>query len=247
MTRTELINYTKTLLGEPIIRVEVANVQFNSLIDKCLKDFHRYHYGEGVYLDYAFFTVSAGISTYNLSGYDISDVPNIYIQNNNLGGINTVHSPTHIFFQERGQGPGHGPLQQTYYGYVPGLEITEYEIAMQYIDLIDFYFAKDYTTNWLPDRQVLKIIPTPDVTDIGLLTLYRKEQEQFLLDNSLFQELFLARVKRLWGFILSKSTIQMPGGGTINGQNILTEGKEDEAQIMEQIKGESQPIDPLIG
>jgi len=254
------VNFIKTQLGAPVINIEVSNRQIQLVIDKTIKDFHRYNYGEGNFLDYAVFTTSAGVSTYNLSGQNINDVVSFDVSSD-VDGINTLFSPTHILLQEQGVGsmfsvgtmgyggsPGVRP-DAGMGGGVPqvGMQLTSYTIASQYLALIKDMFGKIYSTNWIPWKEELIIVPTPPTQMIGLLTLYRKENELALYNCGLVQDLATARTKILWGEIIAKYSVTLPGSGTINGERLIQEGKEEEERILTEIRGQSEPIDMMIG
>jgi hypothetical protein len=58
--------------------------------------------------------------------------------------------------------------------------------------------------------------------------VYKKQPIQNLYNNPLVKKLCVARVKKLWGLILGKYKIQIPGGGTSNGDSIHQEGVDEE-------------------
>jgi hypothetical protein len=243
-TKEELRQYIKIQLGSPVINVEVADIQLNNIIDDVIQDFQRYNYGEGAYLDYIVFSTSAYTSAYSLSGLEVSDVVEAYFSTG-ITGINQLFSAEHILLQERGGNSlilGHVGT-----GASVGLELTEYDITMNYLEEIKRRFSKEYQANYLPGREELRIIPAPTLAITGLLTVYRRESWQYLINNSLIKKLCIARTKILWGNILRKySGFAMPGGATPDGNSISMEGKEEERELMEQIKKESEPVDFYI-
>lgn len=257
------VNFIKTQLGWPVLNIEVADRQIKLIIDKAIKDFWRYNYGEGAYLDYAIFTTSAGVNTYNLSGNDILDVVDVNLLDN-FNGINSLFTPTHILLQEAGNNPmfnsgsygggtgfaGPRPgASPSMGGGVPsyGLQLTNWTIATQYLELVKDMFGKQYATNWLPWSEELKIIPTPESQVTGLLVLYRKENELQLYNCDLVQNLATARTKILWGEHIAKYNITFPGGSTADGTRLIQEGKEEEEAAMTEIRGQSNPIDFMVG
>ena len=125
--------------------------------------------------------------------------------------------------------------------------LTDYQIGMTYLQEISNMFGRKYNVDWRPNREVLKITPTPNSVMTGVLIIYRKETAEKLYNNILVKELAVARSMVLWGRILGKKNIPLPGGGTINGVEIKNEGYTLEKEIMERVKGEGSPIDFFIG
>jgi hypothetical protein len=246
-SKDEFITYIKQELGSPVVNVEVADIQFNNIIDDTIQDFQRYSYSEGSYLDYVVFQATANTSAYSLSGMDIADVINVYMPTG-LYGINTLFSAEHILLQERGGGPGSGPMsnQMGFRTGSVGLELSEFDISMQYLEEVKRHFGKEYTAQYLRGRQELRIFPTPLEDVVGLLTVYKNETLLNLINNSLVKKLAVARSKVRLGSHLRKFIVALPGGGSVNGDAILQEGKQDEKEIMEIIRLESYPVDMFI-
>lgn len=241
-TKIALSNYIKVKLGVPVVQVEVADIQIDYIIDDVVQEFQRYHYGEGNYLDYAVFNASAGTSAYSMSGLDILDVIDIKFLDG-VTGINTLFSPEHILLQETGGGYFSSDFCNT--GGSFGL--VDYTVAMQYLKTVKDTIGKYYATNWLPGRETLLIIPTPSTEMTGLLTLYRKENMLNLINNSLVKKLAVARTRVQWGRNIGKYNTDLPGGGTTNASDIIQQGLEEEKEVMEDIRGESNPPIFFVG
>lgn len=255
-TLTGMRNYIKKMLGNPVINVEVDDDQFDQVIDDTIQIMNRYNYGDGSYLDYAIFTTTADQSEYTLSAnYGYGDVEEMYDFYLSLGtngstynGINSLFTPTHILLQEVQNHQGMFGTNPYNYGSVqPGLEMTSYQIAMMYLETINELIGKIYTVQWRSQRNVLHITPTPQAAYTGILAFYRRETAANLYNHVLVKKLAVAKAKILWGNHLRKYSIQMPGGGTINGSEIIQEGKEEEREAMESIRFESNPTDFFIG
>jgi len=245
--KADFRDYIKYELGAPVINVEISDSQIDIIIDDVVQDFQRYNYGEGAYLDYVVFPCLANTSAYSLSGMDIADVIEVFFPTG-IYGINQIFSPEHILLQERGGGPGSGPMsnQMGYNVGSVGLEISDYDNAMMYLEEVKRHFAKEYTANYLAGREELRVYPTPQSDATGLLTVYRREKFEFLINNSLVKKLAVARTKIRLGWILSKYNVNMPGGSTINGNMLQQEGKEEEKYVMDLIRQESEPVDFYI-
>jgi len=247
-------NYIKTMLGSPIINIEVTTEQLNQVIEDSVQVMQKYNYGDGLYLDYVAFTTSANVGTYevmsdpNLSASFV-DVAQVFDISYSFGvdGINTLFSPTHILLQENNNGQGMFGSRFLTGNFTPGLEITTYQVAMMYLQEIRDKLGKMYCVNWIPGRGALMITPTPTESVTGLLHLYKREAAVNLYNDNLVKSLCLAKTKIVWGGNIRKYAIQFPGGGTALGSDILSEGREEESIIIDQIKGESEPTDFYFG
>lgn len=254
VTTEQMRTYIKMMLGGGIVNVEMKNEVLNQIIEDSIQEFQKYNYGEGQYLDYVIFTASAGQTTYNFfedpvlsaSWEDISNVVNFEISFG-INGINTLFSPTHILLMENGQANNMLGGSRLFGGqYTPGLELTSYKIAMMYLQDIQETLGKQYMVNWIPYRGTLVITPAPKENVTGILQLYRKEKIENLLNDNLVKKLCVAKTKIVWGQLLRKYNMSMPGGGTINGDLLHQEGVDEEEKILEQIRLESEPCSEVF-
>lgn len=249
-TEEQFIDYIKLTLGLPIINVEVTDLQIGQIIWDSLEDFRRYNYDEGSYMDYAIITLTAGQTEYQVSAFSamdgkrIENVQDIYDFGISFGmdGINTMFSPAHILLYEqfvvKGQYPGGGgPV---------GLTLSNYYVAMQYLDQIKEFFGKYYRLDYIPGKNTFRCIPTPSDSIIGVMVFYRKQYAEYVYNNPLVKKLAVARTKILWGRILNKYGATLPDGITINGRDLIDEGKEEEEKCLENFRAESSPIDFYI-
>ncbi len=254
-TLAQFRDYVKKMCGMPVINMEVTDDQIDQIIEDSVDYFCRYMYDEGSYMDYAIITFSAGQTEVPMtSAYDertgqyLSNIQDIYDFNVSMGydGINTMFSPTHVLLHDqyvnKGNYPG-GPSG----GIDTGLSLTNYQISMMYLDEISNAFGKMYTLNWLPARESIQIVPTPNQNITGVISFYRRETTEYLYNHIHLKKLVVGRVKKLWGGLnLGKYNATLPDGITINYDNIYNQGKEEEQEAIESIRSESSPIDFFI-
>jgi hypothetical protein len=245
---SEMRSYIKRRLGYPVINVEIHDDQLTDIISDSMDIFSRYHYGEGSYLDYLIFTISADTNSYNLSAYVDSDGQPLNINDIvdfetsiSSDGINTLFTPSHVLLQEQSN------FQSLYSGYYSEsggqMQIASLDIAQMYIEELKSKYSKKYTVNYIPGKDVLKIVPTPTENATGVLQVYRRQLAQSLWNNELVKDLCSAKAMILWGRILTKFNINLPGGGTINGTEIKQEGQDLLEKTLENIRLESEPPD----
>lgn len=236
-------SYIQTELGSPVIQVEIADVQYNQLIDKSIRIFQKYHTGEGNYFDCIAFPIVKGVSAYSTSGMNLASVIDFDLSVDNTG-INSVFSSEHqllyndwVVFGGYPGGPGGGSG-----GRFSGMVLAGYEIAMQYLNDIRDTFSTIYRTQYSDAREEFLIFPTPQTDGTGLLKVFRKETAEKLYNDDLVQRLCVAHAMIQWGHNLNKYNMTLPSGGTINGREILDEGKELLEKVMEDIREESEPL-----
>jgi hypothetical protein len=242
------------MLGAPTINVEVTNSQLDQIIEDSVQLMQKWNSGDGNYLDYIVFTTSAGVSVYDFANdpalsATYVDVLNVVDLNLSFGidGINTLFSPSHILLQENGSANSLLGSRIVTGNYQPGLELTSYQTAMMYLQDIQMLLGKNYQVNWIPNSMKLVVTPTPMEVMSGLLRVYKKETAENLYNDELVKNICLAKTKILWGGALRKYAIQMPGGGTVLGSELVQEGKDELDYYRTEIRLESEPIDIFIG
>jgi len=244
----EFISYIKRMLGNPVINVEVADINVTDCIYDAIQEFQRYNYGEGSVRDVLTINLINGVSAYSLSGLGIDSVLDIQLTNG-IYNINQLFSPTHMLLYNQfqsGQYPG-----GTGNGGAAGLGgsgvLGNYQIQMMYLSEIQEMFQRRYVCDYSEWSQTLKVRPTPNQDDIGILMVFRKESAINLYNHPLVKKLAIAKVKKIWGRTLSKYSISLPGSGSITGQEIRQEGIEEEKELIESIRMEGSPPIFLVG
>jgi hypothetical protein len=155
--------------------------------------------------------------------------------------LNVLFSSEHNILYEDWVVNGNYPGGSGGGGGSEGMVLAGYNIATNYLEDIRDTFSTIYLAQYSDARQEFTLIPTPTTSGTGLITVYRKETAANLYNNILVKELAVAKAKYLWGFQLGKFTMTLPSGGTINGNEIKQDGKEEMEKIMERIRTESEP------
>jgi len=236
----QMKTYLLRRLGSPVIQVEIADVQLEQVIEDSVQFFQNWHTGEGNYRDYMGFTIQNGVSAYDMANYDIDSVVDVALSFND-DGINTLFSNTHNLLYndwvvQRGY-PG-GPAN---YGGGAGMELAEYEIATEYLDDIDDMFSRIYSARYHSGKKEMVITPTPTMSGIVLLEVFKRAKAIHLYNNELVKALSLAEAKIQWGQNLRKYAMTLPSGTQINWDGILSEGREDKERLHERIRTEGEP------
>lgn len=231
---SDAINYVRLMLGEPIINVELTNEQIMQCILDSVQIFQRYNLGEGVYEDAIIFNLKAGQRVYPMPD-NIAEITRYFSSYN--GDINQVFTADHQLLMETGILPS---LTSQLRGQSVGMELAGYDIATKYLELYRHYFNKPYSVNYHSLRRELVVEPTPTRDVVGILMVWKKEALANCVDHPDVKKLMVAKCKQLWGGIRGKYSIQLPGGGTIEGEALKSEGKEEEREIIERMDDESE-------
>lgn len=248
--------YLLQKLGWPVNNVEITEEQLDLAIEDTIREFWYYNTDRGNYMDYIIFQCSAGVSEYSISAGQfrdyftsavIDDIEAIYDLSvrEGLEGLNTLFSPQHILLYDvyvtQGGYPG-GPVDNAGIG----MTLTNYYTSMMYIEQIREAFGKMYRADWIPNKRVIKVIPTPVEPILGVVVAYRRQLAEHLFNDPLVRKLALAKAKIQWGRNLIKYGGSLPDGLTINADVILNEGKEEEEKYLEWMRSESEPPDFFI-
>lgn len=218
-----------TELGSPIITVELADAQLQQALDEAVLDFTRYNYGEGNYKDFLALNLSAGVTTYDLSGSGVNDVVDIIMSVGGTGNINMLFTPSNMILS---------PMD---FVKLSNFMIVDWHVAMMKLSEINEYFTIKFIGKYNTATQQLNIVPTPTENMRVMMEIYKKNTAVSLYNNQLVKKCALSKAMMIWGRILRKYTITLPGGGTLNGPEILADGKEMYEEVMPLIKGEGEP------
>ena len=162
-------------------------------------------------------------------------------------GINTLFTPTHqLLYQDwvvNGNYPGSGTQSNS--GGV-GMGMTDYTVSMMYLEEIKRTFGREYSVSWNQYTQNLKITPCPKTDLVGLLFIWKKISIEQLFNNINFRRLCVGEAKKTWGgLILSKTNMNLPGGGQFNGQFIYEQGVKEYDSALDDIIHEV-PATPML-
>jgi len=263
-SRETLIEYAFRTLGYPVVEINVDYEQAEDRLDDALDYFVERHF-DGV--EKAYFT-------YNVTA---DDVANNYIDTNNLGPVNgfsgdgptgqDIVTVTKIFqfgdfaninmFDVRYQ-----MALMDYFGINRGLGgnssmgLARYDSTKRYISLLTDFFQPEKNIRFSKVTNKLHIdMNWGQELNAGeslIIDAYVK------LDPNTFPEIwndrhlkryFTALVKRQWGQNLSKfQGVQLPGGVSFNGDQLIAQGEEEVLRIREEMKSEVElPIDFMTG
>ena len=228
--------YIRTALGDPVVCAQIANAQIDQIIDDSVQEFQRYMYSEGAYESILIFEVSAGVSEYTVSG--VQDV--VVIDWDDQYDVNILHSDMNMLW-------GNTQWSNFLIGNGENMVLTSYELGMSYINDVKNTFGKTFRVHYREAAEILNLIPTPQTAGVCTMRCYKKEDAVNLYNHVLLKKLVVARCMLQLGINLGRYNMDMPGGGTVNHDALVTKGEADQEKILEQMRLESEPIDAILG
>jgi len=243
-SRQSLINYCLRNLGAPVIEINVDEDQLEDRVDEALQFFHEYH-ADGLRKEYF---------KHELTQADVDNeyipIPDEIITVVRILPF-TYENSSISMFDARYQMALNDMYNLGFAG-----TLSNYVHVQQYITTLDMMINGTPQVDFNRHQNRLYInIDWDRYVDVGdyiVAEAYRVVDPEQNTDvyNDLFLKRYLtALIKRNWGNNLKKfEGVELPGGVTMNGQQIYDEANEEILQIEEEVQSKYQdPIDFHIG
>ena len=238
-SRATLISYCKRALGHPVIEINVDDDQVDDRIDEAFQFYQEYH-SDAIYKDYLKHQVTQ--TDVNNEYIDIPDaittVQRIFPLDDENSTINMFDVKYQIHLNDM-------------YSLRSGTAITTYYQTQQYLRTLDLILNGMEHVRF--NRHLNRLYIDCDwenelkVGNYVIVECYRIVDPTTFTD--VFNDMFLKRyltalIKLQWGMNLSKfEGMQLPGGVTISGRQIMEDAKSEIEKIEEemQLKYEQPP------
>ena len=237
-TKEKLVDYIKTTLGEPLIRVDVSTQQISQIIDHAVMRFTEYSYG----------TLEE----------------TVVLQINGMGEYTLPDTITNILRLSQGSTSNLTNFSANFgAGYVPNLWSEQYFSGSLTGDIIpaiigisttkamlDKYFGDEIVYNFNPHRKVLKVLQN----FVGPAVLHYQyeylanENGDFIYNHEWIKDYVVAKCRYQWGNNTGKLDQTLVGGARINYADMKSEAIAE----IERLDGElltkwSDPVPISIG
>ena len=271
-SRQGLIDYAKRQLGYPVLEINVADEQFNDLLDDAVQIYQERHY-DGIarmYLKYKItqedvdrgrsrgagknvgIVTTTGTSTVGLSTtFDFEENQNYLQMPSSIVGVNQV-------FKIRSDTVYDGLFNIKYQLFLNDLyqfgsiDLLQYSMVQTYLEDITFLLNPDmrYRFNIRQDR--LHIDTDWAQTTVGdyyVIDCFRiLDPNDFtkVYNDPFLKRYFTALCKKQWGMNLIKfQGVQLPGGVQLNGREIYEDGQKELDEIRDKMSldYEMPPLD----
>lgn len=251
MTRQQLRERIKRDLGYPYIKVELSDDHLNDSIDDALEIWEEWAIGNATQECYFTIPLTAGASTYILPNY-VTDV--IGFQSDTWStGINTLFTIENFLYNQGYIDP------QNFMG---GGGLIGYQLAMDFLETLDRYLPEAYSYKYSRKSRTLQLTPAPTLKEVltingndfnfGGYLLIRSmayegsfeagweytDFEERSFSEGWVRRYALAKSKITLGEIRRKFSNNTPIGNVsigLNGDSLVSEGKEEIEKLMEEI------------
>ena len=274
-SREGLIDYAKRQLGFPVVEINVADEQFQDLLDDAIQVYQERHY-DGIvrmYLKYkitqedidrgearggdknAGITTTTGTSTVGLStSFNFEENQNYLQMPPSVIGVNQI-------FKIRSDTVYDGLFNIKYQLFLNDLyqfgsiDLLQYSMVQTYLEDITFLLNPDmkFRFNIRQDRLYIDTdFKTINVGDHFVIDCFRiLDPNDFtqVYNDQFLKRYFTALCKKQWGMNLIKfQGVQLPGGVQLNGRQIYDDGVRELDEIRSKMSSDNEmpPLD-MIG
>ena len=274
-SREGLIDYAKRQLGFPVLEINVADEQFQDLLDDAIQIYQERHY-DGIARMYLKYKITQddidrgqarggdstlGISTTTTtSTVGLSTTFNIEENNNYIQMPPSVIGVNQIF-KVRSDTVYDGLFNIRYQLFLNDLyafgsiDLLQYAMVQTKLEDITFLLNPDvrYRFNIRQDRLYIDVdwaqINKDDYFVIDCFRILDPDDFTKVYNDHFLKRYFTALCKRQWGQNLIKfQGVQLPGGIQLNGRQIYDDGERELAEIRAKMASdyEMPPLD-MIG
>ena len=274
-SREGLIDYAKRQLGFPVLEINVADEQFQDLLDDAIQIYQERHY-DGIarmYLKYKItqddidrgqarggdstlgITTTTTTSTVGLSTtFDLEENNNYIQMPPSVIGVNQI-------FKVRSDTVYDGLFNIRYQLFLNDLyafgsiDLLQYAMVQTKLEDITFLLNPDvrYRFNIRQDRLYIDVdwaqINKDDYFVIDCFRILDPDDFTKVYNDQFLKRYFTALCKKQWGMNLIKfQGVQLPGGIQLNGRQIYDDGERELAEIRSKMSSdyEMPPLD-MIG
>jgi len=235
--------YILRQLGAPKICVELTDEQLTDIIGDTLRYFWKY-YSQGHREDYLAFELVPGMTHYKIC-QELEEVVDLELASW-LGNVDNLLTPVNNMMVNQFLPYGGGKYVSTCWGTSDyGDILGNWNATLTWLEEAKMDFGRKYRVKYIREQKALSVWPTPKFPERALLRVYKREHFMNLIQDPLFRELLVAKAGWLWSLGMRKYTLQLAGGGQLNGDSLASDFKQDIKDIKERIDLES-PVNEII-
>ena len=263
-SRDDIIDYSLRKLGSPVVEINVDRQQCEDRLDESLQLWQEYHSDgsekelfahkitstdkERKYVDLNDVSDPIGATGGRITGKDILSVVRVHqfgeFANINMFDVRYQMALMDYFGINRGL------------GFNSSMGLARYDSTKRYINMIQDFFQpeKQVRFNRITNKLNLDADWTNDILEgryflieayVGLSSVHFSE----MFNDIWLKRYVTAQIKKQWGSNMSKfEGIQLPGGVSLRGGEIVSEAKEEIEKLEEELRlTYEDPIDFYTG
>ena len=240
-----LMAYILRQLGAPRICVELTEEQLLDVIGDSLRYFWKY-YSQGHREDYLAFQLVPGMTHYKIC-QELEEVVDLELASW-LGNVDNLLTPVNNMMVNQFLPYGGGKYVSTCWGTADyGDILGNWDATMTWLEEAKMTFGRKYRVKYIRESKELYVRPTPRYPDRALLRVYKREKFENIIQDPLFRKYVVAKAGWLWTLGLRKYTLQLAGGGQLNGDSLAADYKEFIKEVEDRIDLETPVNEILVG
>lgn len=245
-TRSGLISYCLRKLGSPVVEINVAPEQLEDKVDDALQLYQEFHDDATVRTFFKYQVTSTDVT----NGYVPISTDIIFLSK--LFKVQDFFGSSGGMFDIRYQ---MAMNDMAWLNFDTG--IAYYVQMQQYLDLLDMTLNGEPQVTFSRNENKLYIhgewwngdIKEGDYLIAEVLQILDPETNTSIYNSMFMKDYTSALIKLQWGQNMSKfEGVQLPGGVTISGRQLVEDAKEELTTLRERMRLEQElPVDFLIG
>lgn len=240
-SRESLKQYCLRSLGEPVIRVNVADEQLEDRIDEAIQYFQTYHY-DGI------------VRTYYQHQLTQSEIDELQISlPDHIYGVKRI-LPLRDGYTQSNLFDAQYQLRLNDLYEITNTSLVNYTMTMSYISMMDQILNgyPQFDFNYLQGKLYLEMSKTDLVADnyiiIESLSAVDPDTNARFWNDSWLKRYVEALFKKNWATNLKKfSGLQIPGGATIDGKELYLEAIEEIDKLENDLITKATPLGFQVG
>ncbi len=246
LTKTELKTWIRRKLGEPMVKVELHDVQFDAIIDSA-KSFHmKWALGGNAQETFITLSLENGKSVYELP-QGITEIMKVFDSSTSLGSANELFTLENYMLNA---------------GLLDGISgrpfsLLGYHATLIFLKELRRYMPPKFNWRYIRGNNTLKLYPAPNISDHNkfiLLDCYMADQYEIegydeedseyiekIYEDDWFQKYCLAEAKITLGLIRRKFANFNSIGNTgiqLDGDSLISEGSSEKEELERRLKDE---------
>lgn len=236
-TRDKLVEYVRGRLGEPIIKVELTDIQIDYIIDEVILKFSEFAY-DGQDIKHMVIPIFDNVKEYKLDSR-ISSIIDLKVQRmgTNFNLIEGFAIPEGYNLTPSGLGQS--------------LRISDFETTLASMSKFDYLFDIRPNFSFNSNNKILTFHEDMNPYSKALIEValeYEPEEVDLIFNHPWIKDMVVAQAKYQWGNNIGKYSGTLINGNTINYSDIKSDAQSDIERLNDELLSRwSPPLGVTVG